>query len=115
MRTNTLLNRQTVLVDTNIGWLRQALSIVDTIDDKVFATSPPAFAPHRVGSHLRHILEFYECFLNALVTSHIDYEARRRDEAVENDRSAAADRICSIIDRLETTPLLRSDCIVWVR
>ena len=114
MENCTLYRRQTALVDANITWLRQALAIVQSTDDATFSTSPRSLEPYRVGSHLRHILEFYECFLDGLVTLQIDYDARKRDEAVENSRAAATGKICSIIRRLETTLSLRGDSIVGV-
>jgi len=115
MENNTLYDRQTAWVDANMTWLRQVLEIVQAIDDETFASSPQSLAPHRVGGHVRHILEFYECFLDGLTTSHIDYDARKRDEVLEQSRSAAAVKISFLLHRLETTLSLRGDCIVWVR
>ncbi|MEO8127402.1 MAG: hypothetical protein ABJF23_22890 [Bryobacteraceae bacterium] len=112
---NKLYERQTALVEANIKWLRQVQAIIQEIDDQTFSTSPQSLVPHRVGGHLRHIMEFYECFLDGLSTSHIDYDARKRDEAVERSRAAAAVKIGFILHRLETTASLRGDCIVWVR
>ena len=51
----------TQLIQTNVTWLRQAIDLVEKLDDAVFAT--------KVGAHLRHIAEFYECFLNGLETA----------------------------------------------
>ena len=115
MANQTLLNRQNALLDSNIASLHQALAIVEAIDDVTFTTSPSALAPHRVGSHLRHILEFYQCFLDGLSALHIDYDARKRNESLQNDRIVAADTIRSIINQLERTPILLTDCILWVR
>src|SRR5438445_12360303 len=106
MANQTLLNRQNALLDSNVTSLNQALAIVQAIDDVTFATSPPDLAPHRVGSHLRHILEFYQCFLDGLPTLHIDYDARKRDESLQSDRSIAAETIRSIIKQLQTMPIL---------
>ena len=89
------------LVQVNIGWLRQALTVMDQIDDETFSTSPPGLAPHRVGSHFRHVLEFYQCFLGGLAISRIDYDARKRDESIERSRQSAVASICSIISLLE--------------
>ena len=111
----TRLSRQAYLIDQNIASLRQAVAALEGIDDITYRTIPTALAPHRVGGHLRHILEFYECFLDGLETSHIDYDARRRDETVETNRNAALDRIQSVIYRLERASELRGDPIVWVR
>lgn len=107
--------RQDALIATNLRWLRQALALLGRLSDASYSTIPVGLAPHRAGSHLRHILEFYECFLEGVESAHIDYDARRRDEAVERSRSAATARILSIMHRLETMPGLRCDGAVWVR
>jgi hypothetical protein len=93
------------LIAINVGWLRQALSLLDEMSDATFATSPRELAPQLVGGHFRHVLEFYECFLDGLESSRVDYDARKRDEAVEQSRWAAAARIRSLIGRLEGAPL----------
>jgi uncharacterized damage-inducible protein DinB len=95
----TEANRE--LVDLNLAWLRQALALVEKLDDKTFAVSPPALSPHRVGAHLRHVLEFYECFLDGMASGSVDYDQRKRDESVEKIRSAASAKIRSILRRLE--------------
>ena len=113
-----LLSRQTFLVEHNVVSLRQAIATLEQIDDTTYRSSPPALAPHRVGGHVRHILEFYECFLDGLEFSHVDYDARKRDESVETSRETALARIRLTIHRLEQlekTRELRGDSIVWVR
>jgi len=115
IKRSALLKRQSFLIDQNVAWLRQAMVLLDQMDDGTYRESPPSLAPHRVGGHLRHILEFYECFLDGIETSHIDYDARRRDPSIESFRATALDKIRSIIQRLERAPQLRGDSIVWVR
>ena len=103
------------LLDLNQRWLHQALDLMARIDDRRFSTSPRGLAPNRVCSHLRHIIEFYECFLNGLESTHIDYDARQRDVTIESSPTAAATRICSIIDRLENDCALNYDNVLFVR
>jgi len=103
------------LVQANIGWLQQALTLMDQMDDETFSTSPPGLAPHRVGSHLRHVLEFYQCFLDGLVTSRIDYDARKRDESIERRRQSASTSIRSIISLLEEVSSFEGDWELAVR
>jgi hypothetical protein len=103
------------LIETNTAWLRQALAIVEHVDDTVYATSPLGMAPHRVGSHLRHVIEFYQCFLDGLEFGRVDYDSRKRNEAIEKDRALAVTNICSIIYRLEGVSLLRKDTPFAVR
>ena len=109
------MNRQSTLIQTNIRWLGQAIRLLDRLDDAMYAATAPGLDPHRAGAHLRHIIEFYQAFLNGVQSGRIDYDARRRDECVERSRSAAAAAIQSIIRTLDTCPALRSDSILSVR
>ena len=91
-----VIKRQELLISANIGWLCQGESLLDRISDANYTAVPSGFAPHRACAHLRHILEFYECFLSGLPSSHIDYDARKRDLSAETSRQAAKERIRSI-------------------
>src|SRR5690349_6567934 len=101
------MNRRNVLIETNIRWLRQALCLLERIDDTAYAASPTGMEPHRAGAHLRHIVEFYQAFLEGVPSYHIDYDARRRDPEIERSRSAAASAIAAIIRGLRGCPDLR--------
>jgi len=103
------------LIDINITWLRQALALMEETGEAAFTSVPRGFAPHRASAHLRHILEFYECFLDGAGTLDIDYDARRRDESVERSVTAAGARIRSILGRLEQAREWRNDAKVRVR
>jgi hypothetical protein len=112
---NATRSRQSALIEMNIRWLGQALTLLTKFDDAVYSTSPPGFAPHRVGAHLRHILEFYQSFMNGVESRRIDYDARRRDKAVERSSVAASTAIRNIIHFFETSALLRQESAIWVR
>jgi hypothetical protein len=109
------MQMQATLIETNVRWLRQALRLLGGLDDTAYATTPRGLAPHRAGAHLRHILEFYQCFLDGLESSHIDYDARRRDDTIEYSRDAASAAIRAIIRALETSRDLYQERIIWVR
>ena len=111
------MNRRNVLIETNIRWLQQAVRLLERIDDVAFATSPQGMAPHRAGAHLRHIVEFYQAFLEGIDSYHIDYDARRRDPEIERSRKTASDAIAAVIRELRTCPALtlHRNAIVWVR
>lgn len=115
--TNTAssISRQASLVQLNVTWLRQAAALLGRIDDWSYAFSPPRLFPHRVGGHLRHIIEFYECFLAGLSSKHIDYDSRQRDLSLETSRSVASKRISSVIERLEKGPAKQPDELLFVR
>src|ERR1051326_1605385 len=108
-------SRPSALIAINICWLRQALRLLERLDDKAYSATAPGFAPHRAGAHLRHVLEFYQCFLDGLESSHIDYDARRRDKSAERSRSAAACSIREIIRALEAHAEARQERSLRVR
>jgi hypothetical protein len=110
-----VVQRREDLITVNIGWLRQAEALLDRISDAAYTAVPAGLAPHKAAGHLRHVLEFYECFLAGLADSHIDYDARKRDLSVETSRQAAQLRIRALIHALKNEPALRTDCVVWVR
>src|SRR5260370_32654894 len=85
------------------------------MDDATYSTVPNGFAPHRVGGHLRHVIGFYECFLDGLESTRIDYDQRRRDGSIEKSRQAAAARIHFLIRRFEDNPDLQFDSRLAVR
>jgi hypothetical protein len=108
-------DRQSALIQMNAGWLRQAQRILGQSDDSLLVANPPGLGLWRIGGHIRHIIEFYECFLDGLECGHIDYDSRRRDEILERSCAAASQRIGAIIERLETDSALRGDAVVFVR
>lgn len=112
---HNLSRRQAHLIERNLHSLRQALGLLERMDDLTYVEPPPGFAPHRVGGHLRHILEFYECFLDGITTRYIDYDARKRDGSIETNRRVAMAKIRAIIQRLENTHALCGDFVIWVR
>lgn len=103
------------LIRANTDSLRQALRLLDRLDDQTYQESPPGFAPHRVGGHLRHILEFYECLLNGVESGWVDYDARKRNATIETNLCAARAQVQDIITRIESTPSLHTECMIRVR
>lgn len=104
-----------LLIELNVAWLRQVFALVERLDDEIFATTPQGMAPHRVGGHLRHVLEFYECFLDGLESGRVDYDSRKRDEAIERNRHYALARIRSIICRLQAISRQWTEAVLAVR
>lgn len=66
--------------------LEQAIVLVEMIDDEVFAEKSN-ISPHgSIGTHLRHILGFYQSFISGLESGRVDYNQRPRDRLLELDR-----------------------------
>lgn len=100
------------LARLNAGWLHQAGALLEAISDEQFSDAVHGL---RVASQLRHVIEFYECFLDGLETSHVDYGARARDFSVEASRAACSMRIARLAARLEAADFRQDDRILFVR
>lgn len=85
----------------NIHFLEQGLRLLGALDDERF-TAVVQRGQGAAGAHLRHVLDYYRCFLHGLESGHLDYDARCRDRSVETDREAAAAAIGELVDRLGT-------------
>jgi hypothetical protein len=102
------------LAAENIQLLRQAEHLFETLDDGTY-THVVAQAPFlRVGAHLRHVIEFYECFLAGVGSAHIDYNSRGRDKDVEQNRTEGLGRVRRLIDRLSALDLGYNHASVFV-
>ena len=91
----------TGLIQANLHFLRQAADLVDALEDGSYVREEPMFYNSTVGGHLRHCLDHYESFTAGVRNGRIDYDARCRDQLVENKTCAARERINVIALSLE--------------
>lgn len=81
------------------GELATAQQMVRSLDDEIYSISHDDASS--IGAHVRHDLNFVEAVLNGLETGVVDYANRERDRRLETDREFVAERIETIISRLE--------------
>lgn len=79
----------TLLVEENAGLIEQAIELIASIDPDHYSNNEHAYFSSGVGKHVRHILDFYDRFLDGR-GGFVDYNARRRDERIESDPGYAA-------------------------
>ncbi|MBO6575847.1 MAG: hypothetical protein JJ896_12655 [Rhodothermales bacterium] len=101
------------LVAHNVAYLRQALLLLEDLDDAAFIETRPPFFRSGVGEHLRHILEHYQCFVQGLPSGAIDYDGRRRDERISGSTEYARSVVLALVEAMEA--LSGHDCEVRVR
>ena len=87
-------------IQANVHYLKQAAKLVDMLEDRSYVRCEPMFYNSTIGGHLRHCLEHYESFIEGITHGRIDYDARHRDELVENKTQAARKRIDTIVAEL---------------
>lgn len=88
------------LVNDNNHLLRQLTEFITTSGSAIYALNNEALESGSIGGHVRHIIDHYlSTFTRADI---IDYDARARDQAVEQNSAFAADAIYTLIDVLHT-------------
>lgn len=59
------------------------------IEDRHYTECTSLLLGASIGQHVRHILEFYSCFKEGYAAKIINYDLRRRDYAIEQQRMVA--------------------------
>ena len=76
--------------------------LVDAISEKELSTKLEVISESTIGMHIRHIIEFFDCFLTGVEQGHICYDNRKRDLQLETDKQHIFDSIKTIIQKLDT-------------
>ncbi len=85
----------------NAGVLRQGIELLEGVADDLYAKPEPAVSSSAIGSHVRHVLDYYDRFLTGLEDGRIDYDLRTRDERVERECERGLRRLRRLVDDLE--------------
>lgn len=72
--------------------------VIQQLNDQQYTASLAVLSGSTIGQHTRHILEFYQCFLNGFVSGEVDYDLRRRNPEIESSISCASE-IIDLINR----------------
>ena len=78
--------------------ISQCEKLLDEVTEQTYIQRVDGAAS--IGTHLRHILDRFQCFFAGLPTGSIDYDARKRDPAIETKLAAARFGLASLKRRL---------------
>lgn len=92
-----------LLVEENIGLLRQGIDLVEQLRPETYANNTHQYFRSGVGKHFRHVLDFYDRFFSGFEDT-IDYESRRRDSRIESDLPYAVSVARTHCERLRAIP-----------
>ena len=84
----------------NIAVLKQGVGLIRRLEDRHYLPEPGRNRTASVGMQFRHGLDFYFCLLEGLHTGEVDYECRRRDDRIAEDRLHAITRIDDLTEKL---------------
>jgi len=103
------------LVESTKQTLLEGLTLIDSLDEAGYSATASSLGADSAGNHIRHYLEFFECFLDGLKIGAVDYASRRRDRAVGQDRLLGMLRTAETMERLDALRTLDSSAPISVR
>ena len=81
----------------------QLESVLLPLTNDQYSASLDVFNGSSVGKHVRHIIDFYVCIVNGCCSDCLDYNARERNETIENNKEAALGALSQVIECEELT------------
>ena len=101
-----------VIIQSTLKTLQKSQVLLDHLSNSQLcdASVPPYHSS--IGTHIRHILDFYDCIFNVNPENKVDLTARSRNKAVEADCGCAQDYLDSIIGRLHAASFDMNDTIL---
>ncbi|WP_412984558.1 hypothetical protein [Pontimicrobium sp. IMCC45349] len=89
-----------LILQSSIVTLRKSVTLLSNISSEVLSDSSVSPYYSCIGSHVRHILDFYDCILNGMDTKYIDLTERRRDERMHCDCNYSIENINRVINEI---------------
>jgi len=91
----------TIVIDSLLNTLYKSKNILTELNDISYCCK--AISPYysSIGSHIRHILDFYNCIFKGLEGKHIDLTLRERSQMIESDCNCAISEINVVATKLK--------------
>lgn len=74
---------------------------LDQLTDAQYSSPCVALSGGRIGQHVRHVIEFFQCLLRGYETGEINYDIRWRDQAIEADKEFAKQCLSDIVSSID--------------
>lgn len=88
-----------IIIQSSIHTLQKSKTLLQVLNDVQLSDSSVPPYNSCIGSHLRHVLDFYDCIL--VEGNHVDLTARKRQENVETCCEAALDYFEDLVGKLK--------------
>lgn len=90
-------------IAANYATLQQLAEVIGRVSDEEFVEVDDAFPNSSIGKHLRHICDFYRCYLTGTSSGRIDYDKRDRSQEIECRRLTALETVNALAREIEAT------------
>ena len=95
--------------------LERGVKLLNAIDDSQYCNNSVAPYYSSIGSHMRHILDIFDCIFDGLDSKQIDLAARKRNELAENKVKEGLAYFDEIIEKLEQLKNIDFDVMIEVK
>lgn len=75
--------------------------VLNSIGDFEYTLPSPVLSNATIGQHTRHIIEMYQCLLNGYEAGLVCYDHRKRDVAIETNKTLAQRLMVEITQQTE--------------
>ncbi|RED46092.1 hypothetical protein [Seonamhaeicola aphaedonensis] len=103
-----------IIIESTLKTLKKSRSLLEKISDKELCNTSISPYHSSIGSHVRHILDFYDCIFNKNSDNLIDLTARSRNRAVETKCCTALSYLSFIEEKLKTAEFNMSDTVIVI-
>jgi len=101
-----------IIIQSALKTLKKSQVLLNSLSNLQLCDASVSPYYSSVGSHMRHILDFYDCIFRKDELNRIDLTARSRNKNVETDCDCALDYLNQIIGRLNATKFKVDDVLV---
>lgn len=92
-----------IIIQSTLKTLKKSQILLDHLSNNQLCDASVSPYYSSIGSHIRHILDFYDCIFNLDSDKKVDLTARSRNKSVESDCNCAQNYLNEIIEKLTTT------------
>ena len=103
-----------VIIQSTLKTLQKSQVLLDNLSNAQLCDASVSPYYSSIGTHIRHILDFYDCIFNMNTEDKVDLTARSRNKDVESDCGCAQDYLNLIIGRLSTTTIDINEAVIVV-
>ncbi|MFD1161840.1 DinB family protein [Hwangdonia seohaensis] len=101
-------------MESTLKTLQKSKKLLDNLQDDTLCNASLAPYYSSIGTHIRHILDFYDCIFNLNSDNIIDLTARRRSKDVECKCDCALAYLNEIIDKLNHSKINMDETVIVI-
>jgi len=91
-----------VIIQSTLKTLQKSQVLLDNLSNMQLCDASVSPYYSSIGTHIRHILDFYDCIFSVNTENKVDLTARSRNKNVESDCECAQEYLTLIISRVSS-------------